>query len=227
VSATQSGPGRIIAVVGLAREARIAAGPAVHPLIGGGVRAGLVHALERAVAEGGRAIISFGIAGALDPSLAVGACVVGSAARMGVARWPTNADWTERLMAALPGATLAEVAGADHPIGNAQHKRLLRAASGAAAIDMESHIAARAAAAHGLPFAILRIVCDPAGRSLPPAASVAMRADGTSDVGAVFRALTVAPGQLPGLIRLALDARIAFAQLKRRRDSLGGGFALT
>ena len=226
MSPSSSGPARIVVVVGLAREARIAAGPAVRPVIGGGAGAGLTSALERAVADGARAIISFGIAGGLDPSLAPGACIVGSAATVGVARWPTDAGWTKKLMTALPGAILADVAGVDHPVASVAHKRLLRAAGGAAAVDMESHRTARVAAAHGLPFAILRIVCDPANRALPPAALVGMRNDGTSDVGAVLRALIGAPGQIPELIRLALDARVAFAHLKRRRDSLGPIFAL-
>jgi hopanoid-associated phosphorylase len=226
VSSSSSGPARIVVVVGLAREAQIAASPAVHPVIGGGVGARLTSALEWAVADGARAIISFGIAGGLDPSLAPGACIVGSAATVGVARWPTDPGWTEKLVTALPGVILADVAGVDHPIVSVAHKRLLRAAGGAAAVDMESHRAARVAAAHGLPFAILRIVCDPANRALPPAALVGMRADGTSDVGAVLRALIGAPGQIPDLIRLTLDARVAFAQLKRRRGSLGVDFAL-
>ncbi len=226
MSATPSGPARILAVVGLAREARIAASPAVRPVIGGGAGARLTAALERAVADGARAIISFGIAGGLDPSLAAGTCIVGAAATVGVARWPTDPGWTAKLVAALPDAILADVAGVDHPVASIAHKRLLRAAGGAAALDMESHRAARVATAHGLPFAILRIVCDPAGRALPPAALVGMRRDGTSDVGAVLRALISEPAQLPGLIRLALDARIAFAQLKRRRCRLGDDFAL-
>ena len=221
MSASPSGPASIIAVVGLAREARIAASAAVRPVIGGGASASLSRALERAAAEGARAFISFGITGALDPSLAPGACIVGSAARLGVARWPTDAGWSESLMAGLPGGIMAEVAGSDHPIAKPEHKRLLRAATGAAAVDMESHIAARVAASRSLPFAILRVVCDPAHRSLPPAALVGMRTDGTSDAGAVFRALAGAPGQLPALLRLALDARFAFRQLKRRREALG------
>jgi adenosylhomocysteine nucleosidase len=221
VSARPSGPASIIAVVGFAREARIAASAAVRTVIGGGASTGLSRALERAAAEGVRAIISFGIAGALDPSLAPGDCIVGSAARLGVARWPTDTGWSARLMAASPGAILAEVAGSDQPIARAEHKRLLRAATGTAAVDMESHIAARVAASRGLPFAILRVVCDPAHRSLPPAALVGMRTDGTGDASAVFRALAGAPGQLPALLRLALDARFAFRQLKRRREALG------
>ncbi len=35
------------------------------------------------------------------------------------------------------------------------------------AVDMESHVAARVAARHGLPFAALRVISDPASRSLP------------------------------------------------------------
>jgi adenosylhomocysteine nucleosidase len=226
VNPTASGPARIVAVVGLAREARIAANPVVHAVIGGGDEAGLAGALERAVAQGARAIVSFGIAGGLDPSLAPGACIVGSAASMGQARWRTDTHWAKKLLAALPGAIFAEIAGVDRPAASAEHKRLLRSLTGAAAVDMESHVAARIAAAHGLPLAILRIVCDPAGRSLPPAALVGMRSDGTSDLGAVLRALVAAPGQLPDLVCLARDARIAFAQLKRRRENLGPAFAL-
>jgi hopanoid-associated phosphorylase len=226
VSPSSCGPGRIIAVVGLAREARIAASPDIYAVIGGGDEAGLTAALERAAAQGAQAIISFGLAGGLDPALDPGACIVGSAATMGPARWRTDALWAKKLMQALPGAIFAEVAGVDHPVASAEHKRLLRALTGAAAVDMESHVAARIAAAYGLPFAILRVVCDPAGRSLPPAALVGMRHDGTTDLGAVLRALIGAPSQLPGLIRLGLDAQVAFSQLKRRRKRLGPTFAL-
>lgn len=226
MSLSSSGPGRIIAVVGLAREARIAVGPAVYAVIGGGNETGLTAALERAAAQGAQAIISFGIAGGLDPSLAAGACIVGSAAIMGAARWRTDGLWAKKLLAALPGSIFAEVAGVDHPVASAEHKRQLRTLTGAAAVDMESHVAARIAAAHDLPFAILRVVCDPAGRNLPPAALAGMRPDGTTDVGAVLRALIGRPGQLPGLVRLGLDARVAFSQLKRRRGNVGSAFAL-
>jgi hopanoid-associated phosphorylase len=226
VSPTATGPGRIIAVLGLAREARIAASPAVYPIIGGGDEAGLSAELKRVVGQGAQGIISFGIAGGLDPSLAPGACIVGSAATLGPARWRTDVLWSRNLLAALPGAVFAEVAGVDHPAASVEHKRLLRSMTGAAAVDMESHVAARIAEVHGVPFAILRVICDPAGRNVPPAALAGMRKDGTSDIGAVFRALVARPSQLSGMIRLARDAGIAFGELKRRRRSLGDDFVL-
>jgi len=82
----------------------------------------------------------------------------------------------------------AEVTGIDHPAANVEHKRLLRSMTGAAAVDMESHVAGRIAAEANLPFAILRVICDPADRSLPPAALAGMRRDGTTNIGAVLGA---------------------------------------
>jgi adenosylhomocysteine nucleosidase len=119
----------------------------------------------------------------------------------------------------------AEMAGADAPVAEAISKNALSAATGAVAVDMESVVVARAAQRHGLPFAILRVVADPAQRSLPSAALVAMRADGEVDVSAVFSALSRNPGQLPTLARLALDARRAFSALARARAFLGADFA--
>jgi hypothetical protein len=89
---------------------------------------------------------------------------------------------------------------------------------------MESAIAARLAAARGLPFAALRVICDPAGRAVPPAALAGFGADGRTDLGALLRALAAAPGQLPALLRLAGDARVGFAELSRCRRILGGSF---
>ena len=103
-------------------------------------------------------------------------------------------------------------------------KQALASATGALAVDMESHIAARLAAAHGLPFAALRVICDPAGRAIPPAAIAGMREDGGTDLGAILRALLRDPGQLPAMIRLAGDARTAFSFLARCRRALDADF---
>lgn len=120
---------------------------------------------------------------------------------------------------------IAEIAGADAPVADEIGKSALFAATGAVAVDMESVLVARAARRHGLPFAILRVVADPAHRSLPNAALVAMRPDGEVDVGGVFGALSRDPWQVTMLARLAVDARRAFAALARARAMLGADFA--
>jgi adenosylhomocysteine nucleosidase len=119
----------------------------------------------------------------------------------------------------------ADVAGVDAPVADPSAKAALHLSSGAAAVDMESSVVAQAAARRRLPFAILRAIADPARRALPPAALVAMRADGGIDLAAILRSLAREPRQLPALARLRLDARRAFAALARARALLGADFA--
>jgi adenosylhomocysteine nucleosidase len=122
-------------------------------------------------------------------------------------------------------AFFADIAGVDALVAEPAAKAALHLSSGAAAVDMESGVVARAAARHRLPFSILRAIADPAHRALPPAALVAMRADGGIDLAAILRALTREPRQLPALTRLALEARRAFGALARARALLGADFA--
>jgi adenosylhomocysteine nucleosidase len=216
-----SGRAAVIAVTSVSLEARIASGPGVAVICDQAPR--LVASLEAAIKRGAVGIISFGIAGGLAPDLAAGDWVVGSGVWAGKVFHPADQRWVRRLLDALPGAVLAEIAGADAPIATASDKRRLRARTGAAAVDMESHIAARIAAAHQLPFAICRTVIDDAHRDLPPAALVGLRDDGTPDVPAVSRSLVRQPGQLPALARIAMDAWVARQALHRGRSLLGAG----
>ncbi len=86
---------------------------------------------------------------------------------------------------------------------------------------MESHVAARVAAEHGLPFFALRAIADPLARTLPPATLIAMRPDGGIDLHAVMRSVAHRPRQLPQLMRIGLDARRALGALARGRRLLG------
>ena len=122
-------------------------------------------------------------------------------------------------------APLADIAAAEAPVADIAKKAALFEDSGAIAVDMESAIVARAARRHNLPFAILRVIADPAGRSLPNAALSAMRADGEVNIGAVLGGLLRNPRELSSLARLAVDARKAFAALARARAALGPDFA--
>jgi hypothetical protein len=104
---------------------------------------------------------------------------------------------------------------------DAASKAALHAATGALAVDMESHIAARVAARHGLPFAVARTISDGADRALPRAAQAGMRPDGGMDVGAVIAQLGRRPWELPALIRTGMEAEAAFRALLRGRQLLG------
>ena len=139
-------------------------------------------------------------------------------------RFGRKAGWRPVLDVAGARRTI-EIAGAETPVADQISKAALFAATGAVAVDMESAIVARAARRHRLPFAILRVVADPAHRSLPSAALVSMRPDGEVDMAGVFNALSRDPRQIAMLARLAVDARRAFAALSRARAMLGSDFA--
>jgi hypothetical protein len=111
-------------------------------------------------------------------------------------------------------------------VANPADKRALFLSTGAIAVDMESHVVARTAAAHGLPMAAIRVITDPAKRAIPSTALAAMRPDGTIDVLAVLRSLMKKPRDLGGLMRSALDARAACATLRHGRKLLGPGLGL-
>jgi hopanoid-associated phosphorylase len=216
-----SGRAAVIAVTSLALEARIASGPGVSVICNQASR--LASSLEAAIERGACGIISFGIAGGLAPKLVAGDWVVGSAVRSRDARHPADARWARRLMEALPGAVLAETAGADGAIATCVDKRRLHEQTDTVAVDMESHIAARVAARHNIPFAICRTIIDAANRDLPPAALLELQEDGTADVLAILRSLARRPRQIPALARIAVEAWIAREALRHGRALLGPG----
>ena len=213
--------GGIAAVTSLAMEARVAAGAGVSVICSQGER--LAAALEAAVARGACGIISFGVAGGLAPGQAPGDWVVATGVIAGGQFFPTDPAWSRSLRERLPVAAHADILGMDEVAADPERKQWLHAQTGAVAIDMESHIAAKVAAAYGIPFAASRVIIDPAERALPPAALVGLRPDGTPDVEAVFRSVLRQPRQLPALLRIALDAKIAGAALRRGRRTLGAG----
>ena len=191
-------------------------GPGVTTLAGGGDSERLEAEIE-AAAAGAAGIISIGLGGALADGLEPGDWVVAS--RVGPSE--TDAGWTNRLLATLPGARLGPIAGSDVMVVDAAAKAALHAATDALAVDMESHIAARVARRHGLPFAAARTISDGADRALPRSAQAGMRRDGAMDVGAVLLALAKQPWELPALIRTGMEAEMAFRALLRGRQLLG------
>lgn len=206
-------------------EARVAAGPNVAVISSGGDRTRLLAKLEKALHSDVSAIVSFGIAGGLAPGLSAGTPLVARAIVAEDGQYlECDRSWAQGLATALGGALIVDIAGVDTAVADPAHKRALHVATGAVAVDMESHVAARFAAAHNLPFAAFRVVADPAERQLPDAALVGLRDDGGVAIGAVMRSLLREPRQIPHLIQTALDTRAAFVSLFRGRKMIAGGF---
>jgi adenosylhomocysteine nucleosidase len=216
----------IIAVTGLAKEAKIVGTADVVAVAGGGDGDGLAQKLD-ALHGDIRGVISIGLAGALSPHLKVGEVVIADDVMTGVERWQCHEGWRVRLLSRMPTAHQGQIFGSDVIIDKAETKSGLHEATGALAVDMESQIAARFAAKRNLPLAALRVISDDAGHVLPPAALVAMRPDGRIALGRVLWSLVKRPIQVPALVRTARMSNRAFAELLRCRDLCGVGLAGT
>ena len=199
----------VIAVTGLSFEARIGG----VTVINDGPQTAAM--LQAAILGGACGIVSFGVCGGLDPALLPGQWVIASSVVFGDETYPTDKRWSDRLIAALPEAKHATVAGVDWAITDFQERVRLYARTGAIVADMESHVAARMAAAHNLPFAACRVMINPAHRTLPPAALLKLRPGGKPDLRAILNSVLRRPGQVRHLIRLTLDASIAVFALRR------------
>jgi len=218
-------PAPILVVAGLAREADRVRGEGVETLLSGANADLLRAALEAKAANEYAAVVSFGLCGGLDPALRPGDAILGTQAIGAGQAFEAHPKLRRVLREGFAGAGLrlreGPVAGVEQPAMTVAAKADLRGGTRAIAVDMESHVAGAFAAQRGLPFAILRVVCDPAGRALPPLAAAAVKPDGGVDVALVLRAILREPAQLGGLIRAGLDSGAAFATLGRCGRLLG------
>jgi adenosylhomocysteine nucleosidase len=189
----------------------------------GATRAG--QAAEDLLARGVRALVSWGVAGGLDRSLAPGDVVLpevvlghdGQDLRM-------DLTWRNRVRELLApaltvhGGTLVESA---RVLADPAGKRRLRERTGAVAVDLESAAVARAAAQAGTPCLVVRVICDTAGMSIPPAALAAVDAAGHVHPLAFLRALAARPDSLGDVLRLRRGMNLACAGLKIAADLAG------
>ena len=215
----------VIAFVGLDFEARIAAAPGVQVVCRTAGKE-LEEIADTAVRQGYRGLISFGVAGGLASHLRAGDWVVASSIREAQTVRATDAVWSRKLLGLIDGAIHAPILGVDFPVAEPEKKRELYRTTGAAVVDMESHVVARVADQHKLAFAALRVVVDPAHRTVPPAALINMRPDGRPNVPAMLRNIAARPSQLSRLARIAVDAFAARAAMNRVRRDIGPHFGL-
>jgi len=205
-------------------EAKIAAGDDTV-VVCSGDRKALTAKLREVAMPHTCGIVSFGLAGGLTLDLRPGAIVVANGVLSLGEGFATDVAWARRMLALLPDARYADLAGVDRPLQRPSEKHALHRRTGAVAVDMESHIAGRIARERNLPFAALRVVVDPVEQMVPKAAVAGQRPDGTSDARAVAAGLLKRPRELPAVLRLALDAWTASRALLRCRRQLGACFA--
>jgi hopanoid-associated phosphorylase len=209
---------KVGAVTGLAAEASVARRAGIIAQPSGGIAAQTTAIAESLLSGGAEALISFGIAGALAPALMSGCLLVPRAVidETG-ARYAVNTAWRMRITDALRAAGLrlddGDLLGAREAAASPARKAELYRVTGAAAIDLESHLVAQAAARAGRPFLVLRAVSDSATQALPDAAVRGLAANGKPALGRVLLSVAHDPRQIPALVKLAGDTRRALDAL--------------
>jgi adenosylhomocysteine nucleosidase len=193
---------RPVFITGLAAEAIPLVRSGFAAFAGGGTPQGAARQARAAIEHGATALISFGLAGGLDPALPAGAAIR-----------PRTVLWRDKmfqadagLLAALGGANCDLLLAGDGIVAEASEKSQLFQRFGAAAIDLESGAVAEIADEYNVPFAVLRAVCDTATRSLPPAALMALDSDGAIGFLRVTGSVIAHPAQIASLLALAQDA---------------------
>jgi adenosylhomocysteine nucleosidase len=182
---------------------------AVTGMGGGAAAAGARSLIE----SGATALVSWGMAGGLDPTLAAGAVllpdeIVGPDGKAE----PTSPQWRDRLVAAIAGhmrVTGGRLLTSPRAIGSVADKADLFRATGAAAVDMESLAVAQIARKAQLPFMAVRVIVDSASDTLPTVVTAAADQAGHLQIWRLIGGLALAPTELAPLIRLARRYRVA------------------
>ena len=143
-------------------------------------------------------ILSIGFCGALDPALRIGDIVVSGEVPNG-----TGSSFVR-----------GDVVSIDRVAVTARDKHDLRAATGAAVVEMESSAVAQKAREWDVPFGCVRVVSDAAGEDLPLDFNRYRDADGRFERTRIAWAALGSPFRvLPGLLRLDRHCRRAAERL--------------
>jgi adenosylhomocysteine nucleosidase len=187
------GDGTLVAVSGMGRTAAVGAAGAL-------------------IDAGATALVSWGLAGGLDPRLQAGTiCLASMVVSRDGARFATDVHWREILAAAIShhlrvvSGTLLTSAVA---IEDVAAKAAAFAETGAVAVDMESAGVAQIAASKRLPFVAVRAIVDTAGDTLPRAV-MAAGTEGRVRLARLLFGIVRSPQEIAPVMRLALRYRAA------------------
>ncbi|HEX4111260.1 MAG TPA: nucleoside phosphorylase [Stellaceae bacterium] len=214
-------------VAGLEAEAKIARRAGLRTIVACGSKERRATSIAQAIADGATGLISFGIAGGLDPRLKPGTVLLPQVVHTEAGEaFVADAAWRHRMLAHVPDAVAGAIYGAEAVVARVSEKKSLFDRTQAVAVDLESAAVARAAARAGIPFIVLRTVADPAHRTLPQAAVFGLTGEGRVAYGLVFGHLARRPHQFPSLLFIAIETRRALTAIYAIAQPVDGFHAL-
>lgn len=196
------------------------------------------RASEWLLANGASALLSWGLASGLNPGLPAGSVLLPQRIRVDQAlpgKKPpnlqylaTDKSWRRWLLGRLQTDFLVssgDMLCCDRLSTGKNAKQDLYEASGAGAVDMSSAAVGWVARQAGLPFAVLRVVADPAGLALPRPLQRAMDTQGRVSLARLMPALLLRPQDCGLLLKFGRHSRAGLATLRRLAGTLHADFA--
>jgi adenosylhomocysteine nucleosidase len=181
-----------------------------------GMGAAAADAARSLVEAGATALVSWGMAGALDPGLVAGdVCLPSEVIAADGTSFTTARHWREPLAASIRAqrrVTCGRLLTSSQAISTASAKEAAFRSTGATAVDMESSVVAQVAALHEMPFIAVRVIVDTAADAVPSAVLAASRG-GQVHLWRLLWGLVLAPADLAPLMRLARRYRVATRSL--------------
>ena len=178
--------------------------------------AAAARAARQLVEAGARALLSWGMAGGLDPALRAGALFLpGEVMAADGTVYLTSRQWRLALAAAVESChpvTGGRLLTCLEVIASVADKAAAFRTTGAAAVDMESGAIGEVACAAQLPFLAVRAIVDTAQDQLPRTL-VTAAASGELRIARLLATLARAPGELPAMLQLARRYRAASRSL--------------
>ncbi|MBS1028804.1 phosphorylase family protein [Gluconobacter albidus] len=158
--------------------------------------------VERLLRAGATELLSFGCAGSLSPEAPPGTVIVADHVCHEGRNIPSDPALSMKFGSAC--ARRGGILHSDSLVEFAFEKTRYFSETHCIAVDMESGFIAQS----GVPFAVLRVVCDDATRDLPPAVKTSVK-DGAVYIPGLVGSLVRHPLQIGGLIRLGREAALA------------------
>jgi hopanoid-associated phosphorylase len=183
-------------------------------------------AAEGLCQHGVTALVSFGVAGALDSNLKSGDLVLPDAIIHDGKQLPVNIAGRNRLQQLLPADIIVVngiLANSAVPLTNEKAKRDLAQVTGACAVDMESGAIAGVAATVGIPFIAVRAIIDPIQFSPPQALLRAVYPDGGVNPMRLLALVLKRSVHVSTLMQMGAGMRVARKTLSRVIQAAGAG----
>lgn len=165
------------------------------------------QAAEKLIDLNINALISWGVAGALDPTLESGDLIIANSIISGNKNNQATAKWQKELLAFFTGrvqkALNADIYSSSEICSTIEDKKILFGKTNAIAVDMESAAITETAINNNLDFAVIRSIADKADMAIPEAVLKYTDNQGNPDILKFIGSCLSKPGQIKELLTLA------------------------